>query len=413
MSPRTVSPRMGLGAALLAGAAIILIVAILIGWGATTRWLGIADVHQARARLLHAPDQAARAAADAAQALPDEPAAVLLTIDLQKAEDYTRLEDLERRSDSRHGELIRTGMALSQVLRDQTPPQVGGADGALLAVLAALRSGSPPAPLPTTAGEAPRLSVLSATLAAQWRAAVAAGDAALARQAAGALAMLQPRHPSAPLLWFAAGALDPSSDRARLQTLAQKVPQAQLAPLARALSRLAPSRSSELDALALGLAPSLTPAQMLEAQVRAAVGGADVQVSPLARRCLEAGRPDLAKQLLPRLPASAQAPFQRFILLNEGDMAELAKAGEQTPELMPRITPPRIRPGSVAFHLSNAAGAVPKGELTIRLDGKAIEAARVMRLGSLIVIDTQKQTGPTDFEVRAGERTLHASKVTL
>ncbi len=405
-----------LGFAQLLLAAILLIIGITLAMSSWNRWTGISDIGTARSRLMEGNAEAAKSrASSAARALPNEPAAVLLDIDIAKDPDYARLETLERKTKGEQQQLVRTAEALSLIARKhEGAPEIAGADGVLLKALTELIKGSPPASIVLPKDSAPHYSVLVMTYVAQLQAALRVQDPVLVREAAGVLALLMPSHPEGRALEFVAGALDPACDLPRLQGLAQQVTdKKKLQAIAHSLAGMARERAAQLDAVVLGINPSSSPEKLLELQVQAAAAqDSGVDIAGLARRCFDAGRMDLAKLLLPKMPPTALGPMRSAILNQEGDVAELAKAGMTDATLAPRASKARCRKGLIAFQLSNDLGMVPKSAIIVKLNGVDVAADKITRNASLIAIDTAL-TGSVSIEVRAGNRIVYSDALTL
>jgi hypothetical protein len=397
----------------LAIAGVLAIITALLVWGSVTRWVGISHIVDARARMRDSQDESAKRHAKlAAESLPNEPAAVLLDIDLTSEADFKRLQRLEGKCATNLKPLVQVAESLSLVLRGQPAGDAPGADGALLTLLAdAMKSGRP-SPLPSLPKDAPpHQAVLAMTLVAELRAALKAGDRARVRESAGALGLLLPAHPQGPMITFICAALDPDFDQRQFPSLVQRIKdKGQLVEVTRALGRIAPDRARLLDSISLGLSMDLPEGQVLKAQVDAAAAGGAVDVQSLARRCFESGHPELAKPLLPKLPPEVQPSFRRAILNQEGDLLALAASGD--PVLVPRLAPARCRPGLVAFHLSNDLGLVPKSAVTVRLNGNDVPAGKVRHTGSLYSAETEL-SGAVDLEVRVGDKAIFTGKVFL
>jgi hypothetical protein len=406
------TPTRLIGIILLAVGALFLLISAFSCWSAWNRWSAVSHVRAARARMVDAYDDSVRRhGAEAAAAQPNEPAAVLIDIDLTKEADYARLETLERRCAADQRGLVRVAEALSLVLRGKPAPDLPGGDGVLLKALAALMNGSKPSAIVLPREEPPHQSVMLATYLAQLRAAFSANDRALVRDAADALGLLVPNSPDGPAIALICGALDPNFDPKMLQTISTRVTDEKLRrAVLHDVAMVAPDRALLLDAIASGQAPGTTPGKILEATVRASLASDGADALPLARRCFDAGRPDLAKLLLPKLPADAQAAFRNLVLNQEGDVAELAKSGN--PALMPRVTTPRGRPGLIAFHLTNDLGMVPKTELKVRIDGEAVSPDKITHTGTLYSIETPS-SGAVQLEVHVGPTVFFNGKVTL
>jgi hypothetical protein len=399
----------------LAGSAVALLIALLIAYNGWNRWSGIGHINSARTRMAETYDESVRRHASAAAVqLPNEAAAVLLDVDLAKDADYARLEKLERKVDGRNRALVQTAEALSLVLRGKPAPDVAGSDGVLLKVLSGLAAGVRPSPIVLDKGDPPHQALAVLAYSGQLRAAFAANDRRSLAEASGALAALVPGTPQGALAAFVCGALDAEFDPPKLRAIADRVKdRAQLQDAAHRVAALAPDRAPLLDSIALGVSASTPPDKVLDAQVQAAVAASGtIDAVGLARRCFAAGRPDLAKLLIPKLPADAQAAFRNLVLNQEGDVGELAKLGAASPAIAPRLSTPRCPPGLIAFHVSNDLGLVPKSALTENLDGDEVPPAKITHTGTLFSIQTTA-SGPLLLEVAAKGAAIFTGKVTL
>ncbi|MBA3708033.1 MAG: hypothetical protein H0W83_04320 [Planctomycetes bacterium] len=407
---------LNVGVVLAAVGIVLFLVTLSIAWSSWNRWTGIASITTARARLLDGNDAVVKTrSTQAARELPKEAAAVLLDIDLTSPADFTRLEALERTAASRDVPLVRTAEALSLAIRGKEPEKVGGSDGTLIAALVDLNKGSPPHAITLDKESPPHHSVMVIVYAKQLQAALLSGDRALIKDASGVLALLMPAHPEGSALAFINAILDPAMTTELVSQAASRTPDALRQRVARLMAPIVQERSSDLMAISLGI-PSHTPAdQLLTAQVAAAVAqDGPIDRIALVRRCLDGGRYDLAKSLLPKMPPERQAELRNIIMNQEGNLAELIKAGATDPALKPRLSTLRCRPGFVAFHISNDLGMIPKTGIEASINAQVVLKTAIQQNGSLFtIIVPPAQVGQATLEVRVGDTVLATKQVSL
>lgn len=194
-----------LGIGLIAAGVGLAVLAIVIAWSGVQRWIAVGETTVALSQLQQGRlQESRRAAAAAAQRLPDEALPALLAADLTVAEQRDRLATLAMRTPRRQDRTAAlAAVGLARSLAGQTPDvELGeGADARLLAAIERLRAGRGPVDLaPREGEEPPQLAILVAAHRFALREAWTRLDAAAAAQHAGALLLLRPRVPEAPAL---------------------------------------------------------------------------------------------------------------------------------------------------------------------------------------------------------------------
>lgn len=246
----TAGQRTLLGMGLLAAGTVLLLLAALIAWNAVQRWLAVSETREALAMLRRdRVDNARTVAARARARVPDEPAPALLAVDPADLDAIDRLEPLVLRSE-RHDDrqAVRATMALARVVKGK-PAGVeldGAADGRLIAHLEAVNAGRDPGRFkPADGEEPPHLNVLRATHTILLRRAWQAGKVSEVRAHAGALLLLRPRAPEAPLMRVLVGAGSALLPDAEAMRLIEALKQDQEAAI-RAVAALLPLRRAAI-----------------------------------------------------------------------------------------------------------------------------------------------------------------------
>lgn len=414
------------GFAMLGVAAILLLVATLIGWGAIQRWRAIAaieDHHLARlaGRANSARDSAQRAAA----ILPDSAMAALPAIDPSAEDAGARLERLLRAAEPRDRAVVAATVVFSAALRGGAVDRVDGADGVLLGHLAALaKDGLRPFPaLP--ADDAPQAAILAQAAQRHVAAAWAAGDREQLARGLGMVLLTRPTHPDIRPVATLLAALDPAVERGPLGNLVGASGGDPIALLRRA-ALLAPERAPLLFALIPPdkrrpeearrvLAASGGTAEPLEAQVAKGLASpSPALLASLFARCLEQDRTDLARQLAEKAAEPQRRDLRIALARHLGDVSALAALQPERTDLAPLASPPVAGVGLVAFHLGTASGMVPRvGDLRARVDDAPIPPERIKRWGSLVVLLLPGKSGMVDLDVTLGGTSVFAGGVRL
>jgi hypothetical protein len=424
---RILVERLGLrptGIILMVLAAGLLVIALLVAWSAVARWQAIAALSAAQLERLGGDEQSARRDLhEAAEDLPTAPETALPGVDLTDEGAAGRLEALRPRVPVRARADVDTVLALSRALRGQDAGvEVAGSDGALLAAIRqTAKADATPAKLAFDADLPPHLAILQAALQRQFRAVWLAGDAEAIRRSAGPLLLMAPGAPDAARLRLILTALGPPGETSVLHSLGGAIANIdERLALIRALLRLAPVKAHDQ------LISLIPPERQLPEEQEAALLGTsaplDQQVQKvlatptpaalraLLDRALQAGRTDLAKQVLAKLPADAQQPVLVQLATADGDLDALVRLLGDQPDLQLCISPVVVAGGHAAFHLATASGLVPRTGVQIRLAGKEVDAARLQRLGSLVIVDVG--TTAAALEVRSGQKVVATAQVT-
>ncbi len=424
---RILIERLGLrttGIILMVVAAALLVIALLVAWNAVARWQAIAALSGAQLARLGGDEQSARRdLREAGDDLPTLPTTVLPGVDLGDESAAGRLESLRARVPARDRHDVDTVLALHRALRGQDAGvEVAGSDATLLtAIRLTAKADAAPAKLTYDADLPPHVAILQAALQRQFRAAWVAGDGEAIRRSAGPLLLMAPTAPDAPRLRLILTALSPTVDASVLHAAGGAIGNLdERLALIRALLRLAPVKTHDQ------LISLIPPERQLPEEQEAALLGTStpldqqvqkVMASPtpaalraLLDRALQAGRTDLAKQVLAKLPADAQQPVLVQLATADGDLDTLIHLLGEQPELQLRISPVVVAGGHAAFHVATASGLVPRTGIQIRLAGKDVDPARLQRLASLVVVDLGATTGA--LEVRYGQKVVASAQVT-
>lgn len=245
----TAAQRTVAGIAALIVGAVCIVLAAGIAWRSVQRWQAVGELRAAHLQLHQGRvSEARRLAAAAAERLPHEPAPALLAIDPADPAAAERLAALAaacKHAHERQAVLATLGLLQALAGRKVEVDLSDSGDGRALAAIAAAR-GRQMAKLAFVEGEAPpHRQVLVAAHAALLRQALRLGSADDARLHAGALLLLDPRHPRASTLCGLLTALNPAAgDEEALRAIAEARDEAE--PLARAVAALAPGRRAAI-----------------------------------------------------------------------------------------------------------------------------------------------------------------------
>ncbi len=408
-----ISDRM-LGIVLMIVAAVLVVVALLIGYAAVERWSGVNATRSAlRAQAQGNGSRARSEASRAAALLPDEPAALLPSIDLESPSAAAKLLNLRNRVSDRQRAIVDVALQLNHALTMQPIEDVAGANGQLIASVAASSKGQL-ASLPVAEhGDAPYRTVLECAYAKLLQVAWSARDAGRVRTAAGALQLLSPKHPQASELMFVITALDPDIGDKELNDSAQPLPPERRAILAKLLAELAPAHAAALADIAMGATPGKAdPKAALAATIDRAIKGAPTAsaLDALCFQALDQDQPELARKVVTKMEGAQRDRALGFINDFPGTLGDafLAAAGEQA--LLPRPSRLRAGDGFVAFHLSNEHGLLPKLFPEITLNDQPVGAAQLRHWGSLIVVLTDLPR-PYTITVRVNDHVLFSQGI--
>lgn len=238
------------GMSMLAVGLLLVLAAAGIAWSGVQRWLAVSETRDALEMLRR--DRVADARKLAAKALarvPDEVAPALLALDMADLDAVERIEAVAARGANRvDRETAHAAMALARVAKGKAAgfDLEGSADGRLLAAMAAANAGRDPGRLKPVDGEAPpHLNVLRAAHTVLLRRAWQAGKVSEVRAHAGALLLLRPRAPEAPLMHLLVGAGSALLPDAEAIKLCDAVKQEQEAAI-RAVAALLPQRRAAI-----------------------------------------------------------------------------------------------------------------------------------------------------------------------
>jgi hypothetical protein len=122
------------------------------------------------------------------------------------------------------------------------------------------------------------------------------------------------------------------------------------------------------------------------------------------------GRLDYAKRMIPLLRNERKPPYELLVADAGGDLAELLRLGAGQPRLALKASTPLVAGGRASFHLSNAAGVIPRSALELRLDGLPLANDKVARLGSIVSLEVGAGGSPT-LELRVGSTIIFSAQV--
>jgi len=418
-------PRL-VGLVLLGIAAVLLLVASLIGWGAVQRWRAIAAVNDHHISRLSGRANSARDSAEAAAALlPNDAMAALPAIDPAADNAGERLDRLERAVHPRQRAIVTTTAAFSAALRGSTGAIVDGANGVLIKHLAALAKGELPIFPPLPANDAPQAAILSQTAQRHAAAAWKAGNRDQLARGLGMVLLTRPAHAENRSLIVMLAALDVATDPAQFANAVDTLGANGLALVRRAVV-LAPERAAKLSALippnqrtpdetqrvlAGGGAPGETIESLVE---KSLLSPSPPLFAVLFQRSLDMDKIDLARRIADKAVEPQQGEMRIAIAQHLGDVLTLTKLQPERTDLKPTTSPPVVGPGTISFHLATPAGVAPRlGELHARADGKLVPASRIKRWGSLVMLQVPDARGTIEVDVKLDDTLVFAGRVSL
>jgi hypothetical protein len=404
---------LGIGMMVLAG--ILVLLALWVGWRSAQRFMAINDLNTALAAMGDVADaeRSARMIKEAAADLPREAAAVLPSLDLADPGVKDRLDRLGAICEPDQRPLIDDARAYGEVLRCEVTNLSADGDDADLALLAAvvqMRNTNAPVDPHLAEHAVPHLPVLMLYESQLLKSALATRNAAGIAGAASAEAILTPGHPEFMLANLTAMALAPKLDVNSLGHYRDMYPQkTRVAELMLELSDLVPLHRQQLLAIGLSLWADSPPEAVARALAQAANDG-KVDMVRAVQALLALNQPELALPLVSKLPQGQQETLARALHNRIGDTAALATLGAGDPTIMPRCTTPQVHHGIICFHVSNLQGCLPRTGVTVRLDGVAVDAKKIHRIGTLFGVrpDTARQA---KLEVFAGAQSIYSGTV--
>jgi hypothetical protein len=185
------------GIAMMVVAFLALIAAVLIGWEAFQRGMGILALDRAQAAALTDDRQATIAnGREAAAWLPAEPAAGIIAIDLSDPAAKEQLARLELRVPAKQRPTVAAINALHQIHHGGKPGStLTGGDQAIINHLLKLAQGKSPEALTLPDSDPPQATLLNYAAQVRFRAAWNIGEREAIRATAGELRLLMPKHP--------------------------------------------------------------------------------------------------------------------------------------------------------------------------------------------------------------------------
>ena len=394
-------PAKPLGFILLAVGLSFLTAGGLIIWGGINRWLAHGYLITANDKAGAGDPAGARSAArDALALMPSAPAALLAAADLSTpANADTLLAAMATAPPAQRAALAAAAsLATGKVAEGG---DTNASDTALLVAIAAKAAG----PVTLSKDAPPHRAVLAAWAATRLAAGFAAKSSDDVFQAASMLLTLAPKHPQAAELLVITAGLAPSgiSKAALISAIAAITDRDRCESLGIALLNLRPERN-ELRLLLPGVHDPATESANALARLVAIVKATPEKINEGAViRCLQAGKNDLADELVAVAPATKQQTLTQL-----GDLVDGGGFATESAQ----ISPPNIVAGQLSFHLSNANGALPTGKIAIRIGTTDLPAEAIRRLGTLITVPL-KINGMQAVTVTYDGKPVYAANVSL
>ena len=368
-----IPPRI-LAYSLMAGGAICLVWAAFVTWGGITRWFAVSNLREAQVLAQSGDlDGAHQAGRSAAEWLPGSAVTVLAATDPADPAAVDRLTAAARGQNATDRTALAAGAG---AILGRVPDglDVGPGDLPFLQALASKQ----PGPVTRDPDQPPHEAVLAAWAAGRLTAAWLAHRRTDVYEAAGTVLLLAPRHPQAADLTLIVTALAPQAPRkAELIKVAAEIPDAERRRwLGRHLLALAPERN-ELRMLGGAVGAVASDDAALDAVVASAKAAPEAITDGAIIACLQAGKPDLADELIALAPVGRKAALSK--------LQSLVTGGDFTADPA-QISPPIAAGEDLTFHLSNRAGALPTGRITVTIGQTEIPSDQVRRQGTLICV---------------------------
>ncbi len=385
---------------LYAVAASLVVTAGLLTWSGIDRWRANSALVEAQDRALAGDASGARAAArTAADLLPREPVAVLAAADLQTATNVEVLVSIARGADADGKAALAAGAGVAL----GKPPEGLEPNASDLALLQAIAARSP-GPVKLNKDAPPHQAVLGNWAAMRLSAALAAKRPTDLYEAASALLTLVPHHPQAAELRLLTAALAPDVTTAQLIAAAAAITDIERRNrLGQHLVAMVPERTNLRILLPGGGDATAGEAETIRKLVTSAKLNPASINEGLVIRCLQAGKADAADELIAAMSGPRQAELTKLGDLLDGASFSAAPA---------RISQWAVINSTLAFHLSNAAGAIPTKKIGIRVGRIDIPADQIRRLGTLVMVPL-KVSGEQDVTVTYDGKPVFAAKLIL
>lgn len=383
------------------GGALLIATGVVV-WGGYNRWLAADHLRTAIGKGMAGDRDGARAAGRRAyEILPGEPAAALAAVDLGVAANADGLMAIARNASANDRAAIAAaiGVALGR------PPEGLDPDASDLALLQAIAAKSP-GPAKLDKDHPPHLAVLGAWHASRLSAAWAARSRSDVFESAGALLTIAPRHPQAGELRLLCAALAPDEPaKGKLIAAAAGVEDVdRRVKLGSHLVAMAPERTALRMLLPGAGDPAAGAAAALQRVVASAKANPTGINEGVVIACLQAGKADLADEVMAAMPDTAKrAELSRLPDLLDGG----AFAND-----LPRATPPVVSGDTLAFHLSNNAGALPTKTITVKIGATTVPADQIRRIGTLVSVPI-KNRGSQDVDIRYDGKPVFAANLSL
>ncbi len=384
---------------LLAVGAALLVTAGLLTWSGVNRWRAYGALVAAQDQAMAGNASGARAAArNAVELLPSEPAAVLAAAVLNPDNVNVLLAASRNASaDGKDALAAAAGLAMGKPAEGFTP---NASDLALLQAIAARASG----PVKLSKDTPPHLAVLTTWAAMRLSAALAAQRPTDLYEAASALQTLVPKHPQAAELRLIIAATAPDSTTAQLIASAAAISDIERRNrLGQHLVAMLPERTALRILLPGGGNAATGEAETIKRLATTAKLKPSSINEGLIIRCLQAGKADVADELVAVMSGPRQSDFAKFGDLLNGASFATAPA---------RISHWTSINSVLAFHLSNAAGAIPTKKITVRIGTWEVPPDLLRRQGTLMTVPL-KTVGEQDVTVTYDGKPVFAAKITL
>lgn len=385
---------------LFASGAILLLIAGLLTWSGINQWRAHNALIEAQDKAFAGNASGARASARlAADLLPSEPAAVLAAADLQTSSNVEALIFCARNADANGKAALAAGAGIAL----GKPPEglePNASDLALLQAIAARAYG----PIKLNKDAPPHLAVLANWAAMRLSAALAAQSPTDLYEAASALQTLAPRHPQAAELRLLIAAVAPDSTTAQIIAAAAGITDIERRNrLGQHLVAMLPERTALRILLPGGGDAHVSEAETIRKLATAAKLNPTSINEGLIIRCLQAGKADTADELVAAMAEPRKSEFAQFNeLLSGASMTTFPAQISQWSALNSLL----------AFHLSNAAGALPTKKIVIRIGNYEVPPDLIRRQGTLISVPL-KVTGEQDVTVMYDGKPIFAAKIPL
>lgn len=423
-------PRL-IGIAMLAGALLCALLALWIGWAATTRLLAVRAVNRGEIARWNGADQH-RLREFFQQAAHHRPILGLGAIDANDPEasaQASRLASTVRSASERvRLELARELLALMHGQQPTALDRLHGLDGDLLRQMHELADPQglgPLPPPPAVEGQAPQAALLLRWLEERLKVAWRLGHTTALREEAGRLLLYSPGHPAASELNLLVAALTPDElqDRHLQQAAGHLRDTTQRAAMLRSLIYLIAQVTSRPGGDPLQARADERLAQLVDAIPRDQRGEAENRIWLAANRqrplselitvVRNMGSPDLAAMivdlavqaddsqafttLLPALDPDLRHEAQLWWASRSWHTETRQALGEDSFRL--RLLRFHRRADRLGLHLASDKGLTPTGTVEVSVNGSRLPHEAVLRHGSLIWIQVPAEQAQVELVI--------------